>query len=95
MRNLTPPALDAADVLRRTIEAKEEPRRTRLSALLPRLLKRYADWDADPAAALASFVPISLSTEEEEDLLHCYTLRTTPVNRLIRHLREVQARRHP
>lgn len=93
MRNLTPPSLDPEDVLRRTIDAKDDPqRRKRLDALLPLVLKRYADWAANPAAALDTLVPLGLTDEQEADLLHCYTYRTTPVNQLIRHIRAVQAR---
>lgn len=93
MRNLKHPTLDAEDVLRKTIEAKDDPeRRTRLNALLPLLLGRYSDWAHDPAGALDSFAPVGLTDEQEEDLLHCYTYRTTPINQLIRHIREVQAR---
>lgn len=81
MRNLTPPALDDAQVFDNIKAAKRKHIRARLTAIRDAVVASYQDY-TNATPNVDALVPINLTPLQHAALIHAYTVPTAPLNRL-------------
>jgi hypothetical protein len=86
MRNLIPSSLDPFTVFRDVVNAKRVVRRERLRKRL-RTFRRYYDEYNNSTQQLETVRTRRHKAGQSEDLRHCYTVRTPPLNRLLADIR--------
>jgi 5-methylcytosine-specific restriction endonuclease McrA len=89
MRQLSPAAIDPYERFRQIVEAKHDPRRTRLRAISPEVQGHYQHYDVNKHE-LSAVVPVGYVGLQKEDLLNCYSVNTKPLDELKTRIRESQ-----
>lgn len=83
MRNLTPSSLDPMTVFREVVKAKQAGvRKDRLTLRLRTIRRYYNEYDA-AKRELELMKERRHTQEQKDDLTHCYTDRTKPLNELL------------
>jgi len=86
MRNLTPSSLEPFAILREVVKAKRSARRERLKKRLGILRQYYKEYD-ESTRQLEIVKTRKHKDGQSQDLRHCYTVRTPPLNNLLANIR--------
>lgn len=81
MHNLTPLALDDAQVFDNIAAAKRNPTRAHLTTIRAGVVASYQDY-THAAPDVGGLVPINITNDQHAALIHAYEVPTAPMNRL-------------